>query len=185
MSGIIFSKITTPEIDVLKTETVSENSDNANKLVVEISGEIEKPGVYKLALNSRIDDLLTAAGGLTTDADKTWVEKNLNRAGKVVDGQKLYIPNQSDVSSAINSVRGIQAENSSVVGSEQTVERSQGTININATSQSELETLNGIGPVYAQKIIDQRPYSDISELVSRKIISQKIFDKIKDQISVY
>ncbi|EKD47123.1 MAG: helix-hairpin-helix DNA-binding motif-containing protein, partial [uncultured bacterium] len=58
-------------------------------------------------------------------------------------------------------------------------------ININAASQSELETLWGIGPVTAQNIIEQRPYSSVEELLSKKIIKQNVYDKIKDQIAVW
>src|SRR3989344_1087747 len=58
-------------------------------------------------------------------------------------------------------------------------------ININTASQSELESLWGIGPVYAQNIIEQRPYSSVEELLTKKIIKQNVYDRVKDQISVY
>ena len=60
-----------------------------------------------------------------------------------------------------------------------------GHININTASQSELESLSGIGPVYAQKIIDNRMYSDVSELHTKDIISKSTFEKIKTEIGVY
>jgi competence protein ComEA len=56
--------------------------------------------------------------------------------------------------------------------------------NINTASQSELEKLTGIGPVYAQSVIEHRPYSNTQELVSKKIIPQKTYEKIKSEISL-
>ena len=58
-------------------------------------------------------------------------------------------------------------------------------VNINSASLGELDTLYGIGPVYAQKIIDHRPYSIGEELVTKQVLSQTTFDKVKDKISVY
>ena len=60
-----------------------------------------------------------------------------------------------------------------------------GLIDINAASESELDTLSGIGPVTAGKIIDNRPYGSLEELVSKKAVSSSVFEKIKDHISVY
>jgi len=174
-----------------KVEIISskpERSDLSGEIVVEISGCIEKPGVYKLPINSRIDDLLIVSGGLSIDADREWVNKNINRASKLIDGQKIYIyparpagGSQSEVQSAkktgdIKLDQGVLG----ISGSEPVI-----LVNINTASQSELEKLVGIGPVYAQKIIEQRPYSNLEELVSKKIIPQKTYEKIKNEISVY
>ncbi|PIQ70474.1 hypothetical protein COV89_00180, partial [Candidatus Shapirobacteria bacterium CG11_big_fil_rev_8_21_14_0_20_40_12] len=79
-----------PEVQILGEE----NTDNSGKeeLVVEISGEIQKPGVYNLTSGSRINDLLIAAGGLSVNADRDWVVKNVNLAQKLTDGAKIFIP---------------------------------------------------------------------------------------------
>ena len=58
-------------------------------------------------------------------------------------------------------------------------------ININAASEQELDSLPGIGPIYAQKIINGRPYSSIDELLSKKIVGSKVFEEIKEKITVY
>lgn len=161
--------------------TILESATEAQgpkEIVVEIAGSVESPGVYKLASGSRVEDLLIAGGGVSENADRVWMEKSLNRAAKLTDGQKIYIPQQSEVLSANVSTAGLGIENAGGVGL-------QKTININAATLSELETLWGIGPAYGQKIIEGRPYSDTSELLSRKIIPQKTFEKIKNQISVY
>ena len=166
-------------VEVLNATTEPQNSNQ--ELVVEISGSVEKPGVYKLPINSRIDDLLIISGGLSISADRDWVTKNVNRASKLIDGQKLYIYSQLEVKSAKKTGGSLDGKVlGSIAGSDPA-----SSININIASQKELESLVGIGPVYAQKIIEQRPYSTLEELVSRKIIPQKTYESIKNEISVY
>jgi len=150
-------------------------------IVVEIAGAVEKRGVFKLPQGSRVQDLLILAGGLSPDADRAWVEKHVNLAAKLNDGQKIYIPSKSEQSSQKSAKNnpGEEEHSESVMGSMQTL------VNINTASQKELESLPGIGPVYAQKIIEQRPYSSIEELVSKKVLKPSLFEKIKDRISVY
>ena len=60
-----------------------------------------------------------------------------------------------------------------------------GLIDINTASQEELESLWGIGPVYAQNIIEQRPYSNVEELLTKKVIRSDIYEKNKDKLTVY
>lgn len=144
-------------------------------VVVEISGAVIKPGVYKFGAGgevARVEDVLTKAGGLSADADRSWVEKNINRASVLKDGQKIYIQRVGEVVSAVNVVSFDQnAQNSS-------------SVSINQSTQSQLESLPGIGPAYAKKIIEHRPYSTLEELVSKAVLSQSLFAKIKDAISL-
>lgn len=165
-----------------QVEVVEKNPDlNKDYLVVEIAGAVEKPGVYKLVADSRIEDLLILAGGVSYNADREWMEKVLNRASKLQDGQKIYIPRIGEQSNILS------ANKDGVYQSISTdfLKRGNGLININTASQKELESLYGIGPVYAQKIIEHRPYSTIDELVTRKILKTSTFEKIKDKITVY
>ncbi len=176
--GILAAKVSLTPLEKVEIISPSTLPENFSEIIVEVTGEVNKPGVYHLPKDSRIEDLLFKGDGFTKDADSKWITKNLNRAAKLVDGQKLYIPNQSEVLSASVVTTGSTTSNS-IIGNSAT------NININSASKEQLESLSGIGPVYAQKIIDNRPYSDISELTSKRIIPQKTFDKIKDQISVY
>lgn len=175
------------KIDILFTGDKVEvlNSTNAGpespqEIIVEIVGAVEKAGVYKMKTGDRIDDLLITAGGISATADRIWVDKYINRAAKLTDGQKIYIYHLGELSAKESS--GIKLDQAvlGVAGSDPA-----SFININTSSQSELEKLKGIGPVYAQNIIEQRPYSNIQELVSKGVISQKILDKIKNEITVY
>src|SRR3972149_2913953 len=68
---------------------VAEVGDQNSELVVEISGAVEKPGVYKLPGGSRVEDLLISAGGISIDADRDWVERVINRAARLTDGQNI------------------------------------------------------------------------------------------------
>jgi len=159
----------------------NENGEVVSEIIVEIAGEVIKPGVYKLSNSSRIEDLLVLSGGISKNADRDWMEKSLNRAAKLSDGQKIYIPSideQSDVLSANNSspYQNVSSDFES---------QGSGFIDVNQATQKELESLSGIGPVYAQKIIEYRPYSNIEEIVSKTKIPQKTFDNIKSQLIVY
>jgi competence protein ComEA len=150
------------------------------EIVVDISGSIEKPGVYRLKEGARIDDLLVQSGGISANADREWVNKNLNRAAKLNDGQKIYIPNE--VENKI-SIKNITSSTSGVAENVAGVMTS-GLININTASQKELDSLPGIGPVYAQSIIEKRIYSDVSELLSKGALKKSVYEKVKDKVTV-
>jgi competence protein ComEA len=62
---------------------------------------------------------------------------------------------------------------------------STGSVNINQATEEELDALPGVGPVTAQKIISNRPYQSVDDLVSKKAVGQSVFSKIKDQVRVY
>lgn len=155
----------------------SQEASGSGKIKADIEGAVLKPGVYELESGSRIGDLLIMAGGLTVEADREWVSKTLNLAAKLTDGGKVYIPSVGEV----GSVKVESGKGSGTVGGAIT----SLLISINSASLSELDKLPGVGPVTAQKIIDGRPYQTIEELVSRKIVGQSVFEKIKEQISPY
>ncbi len=157
---------------VFEPSSANQTPIEAKTIFVDMEGAIVKPGLYKLPQNSRIQDGLVAAGGLSAQADRSYVAKNLNLATKLVDGAKVYIPIEGETES-IKSATGIKGS---------TLE---GFINLNSASEGELDSLPGVGPVTAQKIIDGRPYGSIQELLNKKIVGGKVFDQIKDRITVY
>ena len=151
------------------------------EIAVEIAGEVLTPGVYRLPAGGRVEDLLIVSGGFSINADRNWTDKYLNRASKLTDGQKVYIPNINEHSNVLS------AKNS---GGDQTVSStfssdSNTLININTASLGELDSLPGIGPVYGQRIIEYRPYSDTSELLSKGVLKSSVYQKVKDLVSVY
>lgn len=146
------------------------------QIMVDVEGAVQKPGVYEVGADSRLQDALIAAGGLSARADRAGVSKSLNLAAKVVDGAKVYIPvvgeaqpPQSPLSGGGSDVMGV----------------STGVVNINSASLSDLDALPGVGQVTAGKIIGNRPYGSVDELVQKKIVGKKVFEQIKDRVSVY
>ncbi|KKS18510.1 MAG: Late competence protein comEA [Candidatus Woesebacteria bacterium GW2011_GWA1_41_7] len=180
--GFIFLKksfgVPSTKVEILQS---AQSIEGDGEITAEISGAVINPGVYKLKNGSRIDDLLITAGGFSEDADRVWAEKYLNRAAKLTDGQKVYaisLSEQSESSSA-KSGGGYQTISSNFSSD------SNKFININSASVSELDSLSGIGPVYAQKIVEHRPYSKTEDLVTSGVITQTLYEKIKNSITTY
>ena len=136
---------------------------------VDVSGSVMKPGVVEIPYDSRIQDVLITAEGLSPKADRTYVSRNINLAQRVNDGAKIYIPAVGETS---KEVPGISTPET-------------GLININSATGAQLDSLPGVGQVTAAKIIAGRPYQDLSELTVKKIVGASVFEKIKDKISVY
>lgn len=138
-------------------------------ITIDVEGAVEKPGVYKLSADSRMQDAVIAAGGLGKDADRERVAKSVNLAAKLTDGVKVYIPFAGDLA---------MGEGDSVLGDSITL------ININTAGEAELDSLAGVGKVTAEKIISNRPYGSIEELTQKKVMGAKVFEQIKEKISV-
>lgn len=146
---------------------------HSNKTIsVDVSGAVEKAGVYKLQDGSRVEEAILAAGGFNETADGEYISKYLNMAQKLSDGTKIYVPFSGET---------VNTQGSGIVAGSST----QAKVNINTASQAELESLPGIASVRASNIISGRLYQNIEELLSRKIIGPAIFENIKDQIVVY
>lgn len=140
----------------------------SQRINVDVSGAVKKPGVYQLNQDSRVEQVISAADGFAENVNQEYISKYLNMAQKVSDGMKIYIPYTGEQTGA------------AVAGT-----NTQTKVNINTASQSELEALPGIGPVTASKIISERPYQQVEELLNKKVVSKAVFEKIKDQIVIY
>lgn len=144
----------------------------AEKIQVDVSGEVVRPGVYALKPDARVQEALSAAGGLGADADRDYVARSINLAALLRDGMKIYIPKLGEKAPAQSSALNISAQDTA------------GLININAATAQELDSLQGIGTVTAEKIINGRPYSSVEELLNRKIVTSKVYNGIKDKLSL-
>lgn len=164
-----------------EVEVISESPSPQASIFVEISGSVVKPGVYELPGDARVVDLINSAGGFSQGADISWVEKTINRAALLKDGQKFYIKSLDEQTSVLSA----NVDGQGVGQNQEAVSQNSSSININTASQKELESLWGIGPVTAQNIIEQRPYSVVDELLNKKIVKSNVFEKIKNQITVY
>ncbi|MBI5452545.1 ComEA family DNA-binding protein [Candidatus Gottesmanbacteria bacterium] len=165
--------------DVVFTTNASPSA--AAKIRIDIGGAVMTPGVYEFTEGKRIADALTSAGGLSAEADREWVAKNLNRAAKLVDGGKIYVPKVGESTLGKSQIPNpkSQDDQTNLLGV------TTNLVNINTASQAELEALAGVGPVTAGKIIAGRQYQSIEELKTRKIVGNAVFEKIKNLLTVY
>ena len=153
-----------PEIDDLMINTNTENITNtldtqattapSEKIIIYIIGCVKTPGVYELDVDSRVSNAVDAAGGLSETADLT----KINLAYKLEDGQKITIPSVNDKTDENSTYEDFITDSS-----ENTISQTNSTslqkssiVNINSATQTELETLPGIGPSIASKIISYR-----------------------------
>ncbi len=158
-----------------------------NSLFVDISGAVNKPGVYEVAPGARLKDVLKLSGGLSDDADKMFFARNFNLARFVSDQEKIYIPSITEINAGIftETTRNVDYispnENSNQIN---TVTKTNNKVNINQATAEELDQLPGVGQTTVKKIIDSRPFSSINELLDKKIVNKSTFEKIKDLIEL-
>ena len=140
-------------------------------LVVQAAGAVVRPGLYRLAPGARVDDLVTAAGGMTPDADPD----RINLAAPVVDGQKLYVPRVGEP---------IPAE----VGASASPGSTPQPIDLNTASVSQLDGLPGIGPSTAQAIVDYRSqhgrFRSVDDLLNVRGIGAAKLEQIRPLVRV-
>ena len=168
----------TTEANELKTEEILEK----NLISVHIAGSVAKEGVIQIEENSRLIDVIEKAGGLTEKADLS----NVNLAYEIKDGQKIYIPNKEDEEN-----KGIimtEMPNYIIPTEETATENGVLMININKSTQTELEQLPGIGPSIASSIIKYRKekgnFKNIEEIKNVEGIGESKYNKIKDYICI-
>ena len=162
-----------------------ENEEN-NKIIVYITGAVKNEGIYELEENSRIADAIEISGGLTEEANIN----DINLAYILEDGVKVYIPKTGDNSNDIKDSTSIYItkDNSNTGSSQNTSSNAQNKININTATQDELETLPGIGPSIAEKIINYRKengkFTSIEDIKKVSGIGDSKYAQIKDLIKV-
>ena len=179
-----------------REENIS-NNQIQEKIVVHVSGAVVNEGIVKLNENSRVSDAIEGAGGLKEDANL----KDINLAYKLEDGMKIYIPNNDEQEEKENEKNNIQENfqtsnmNDYIITSgERQSEQilyngsKELKVNINTATQTELETLPGIGPSTALKIINYRKengnFTNIEAIKDVSGIGEAKFDNIKDFIVI-
>ena len=141
------------------SQTQKQN-DSSRTVYVYITGEITKPGVYKLSEDARIFQLVEMAGGFTPKADTVL----LNLAENVTDGSHIHIGAKASQQSPLipgmpaNVHANIQPQysNTPITYSHSQQQSSAGRVNVNTANENELESLPGVGPAIAKRIIDYR-----------------------------
>ncbi len=166
--------------------TSKSGDESTDVVVVDVGGAVASPQVVRLSAGARVDDAIQAAGGLAEDADTT----SLNRASKIEDGAKVYVPRAGETISAgmATAEAGVGATGTPGSAATSTGTASGGLVNINTATLEELDTLPGVGPSTAQAIIDDRtqngPFSSIEDLMRVSGIGDKKFANMKSGITI-
>ena len=197
------SEIQNNEIEIIDDKNITDQSkieEQKETIKVHISGAVNQEGVIELEEDSRINDAIEKAGGLKENA---YID-NVNLAFPLEDGMKIYIPNineKQQMDEQIEKQKVEQQENSknsyiskdsgtNIIDNTNTLQSNTKTkkININTANQSDLESLPGIGPSTATKIINYRnengKFKSIEDLKEVSGIGESKFNKIKELICV-
>ena len=157
--------------DASSVEGEGSLSLNQPKFFVHVVGEVVNPGIYMVDSNSRLFDAVFAAGGFTKLADQS----SVNLAREVSDGEQVV-------------VLPVGVANSQSAVGEGAVGRTETLVSVNRASQSELETLPGVGPTLASRIIDWRSanggFKRKEDLLKVTGIGQKMFAAMKDKLTL-
>ncbi len=136
---------------------------------VDVKGAVARPSVYTLPPGSIVRDAISAAGGTTDNADISL----LNQAAALADGMAITVPRLGKTPPPL-------VQSQPTTGTPE----SGAAVNINAASQKGLESLPGIGPVLAQRIIEGRPYNTVDDILQVSGIGPSGFEKMKALITV-
>lgn len=180
----------TENVEDFKNEVINDNE----KIYIYITGEVNNPGIVVLPIGSRIVDAIDCAGGITQKADIMKV----NLVYMLQDGMKVNIPSSIELKNNPNfeyiTMSSGDEKNDSNIKNATTVDKKSesafkvSNVNINTATQTELETLPGIGPSLALKIINYRKengkFKSIEELKSVNGIGENKYEEIKKYIYV-
>lgn len=132
-------------------------------IAVHISGEVYRKGVLELPAESRAWDAIVLAGP-TPNAEMD----GLNLAAPLVDGERIVVPGKRSPRPASSSSAGTTAIK----------------VNVNTASHKELESLPGIGPVFAKRIVELRPYGTVDDLIKVRGIGPSTLEQIREHVCV-
>lgn len=169
-------KIDEGNSSAIEEDGISQQEVNSTQshLYVDIGGEVMKPGVYEVSDGTRLFEVIDKAGGLTEDADID----GINRAETVQDGQKIMIGRHGENPD----------ENRDNYSANNVTDSGEGKVNINTADAAALQTIPGIGPSKADRIIEYREsegkFNEIDDIKNISGIGNKTFESIKEYITV-
>jgi competence protein ComEA len=177
LAGVLFFVSRAPAGEAI----ILEPAPTKSPIAVHVIGAVPRPGLYEFVEDARVQDAIDAAGGLLASADVS----SINLAALLEDGQQLNIPYKSG-QEPVEGEPSLELPNSE----QPTAAPSDNTelININTATKEELDSLPGIGPTIAQRIIDYRdangPFSRIEDIMNVSGIGPSTYDQIKDLITI-
>jgi competence protein ComEA len=169
--------LATPSSDVALAPPAAPPTETAKaaptQLVVDVVGAVRRPGLYRLVEGARIADAVARAGGATRKANLSLI----NLAAPLADGQQVVVPGQGTAAGAPMAA----------VGSSATPGAAGGPVHLNTATLEQLDSLPGVGPVTAQKILDYRQkhgsFSSVDELDAVPGIGPARMDQLKDLVA--
>ena len=153
-------------------------------LVVEVGGAVARPGVYRLAAGSRVGDAVAAAGGYGPRVDADAADRALNLAAPVRDGDEIHVPVRGEDAPSAGTGGAGGGGSSGGGGS---TGGAGGLVDLNHASAEQLDTLPGVGPATAAKIIaarEERPFTGLDDFGSRKVVGTATLEKIRALVTV-
>lgn len=144
------------------------------RIVVDVEGAVEVPGIQSLPAGARLADAVAAAGGYADDADLVAAAHALNLAAELSDGDQVYVPRVGEGSGGGGDGGGGGSGG-------------PGLVSLNDATPEQLDALPGIGPVTVGKIVaarEEQPFTTLEELVERKVMTTAQLDGIRDLVTV-
>lgn len=163
---------------------IPEEIEDPCPVKVDISGAVKKPGVYCLEKDSVVMDAVKRAGGLISEVAQKYLSMRINLATLLIDNSKIYIPFEEDSICELIQFK-LPKEVIDITEPktpENQQEPSNECVSINNGTLEQLDSLDGVGPSTAQKIIDGRPYEVLEDLLNVSGIGEATYEKFKDQI---
>ena len=174
------------------------SKENINQYIVDIKGEINSPGIYRLSSNSRVIDVIEKAGGLTENANTTVINlsKRINDEMVIIIYSNYEVENfaktkeiEEKIIKQCNQKYDNSLRNDACIDNDKIeTQNPSSEVSLNTATKEELTALPGIGESKADDIINYRNsnggFKDIEELKNIKGIGDAIFDKIKDRLTL-
>lgn len=184
------STISTEKETGLNVEEEPEPVAEPEQIFIDVCGAVNSSNVVCVPEGSRVFEAIAAAGGATEEAEL----KYINLAAVCEDGQKIYVPTKAEMEAQNAGGGGGTAIPGSSVMSEQSLTGTQGnvssggTVNINNATNEELQSLTGIGPSMASRIVEYRQqnggFKTVEDLKNVSGIGDRTFEKLKDKVCV-
>lgn len=170
----------------ISPDTLPRSEISAPKYYVEVSGAVKKPGVYEIDSTKRLHDLISMAGGLSSEADSAYVSRNFNMARLLNDQEKIHVPSKAELKEGLfpENNHALQSTQSNPSSTQSDSNQSSSKININTGTFDELDSLPGIGKTIAEKIIQNRPYTSLNELTEKKIINASTYQQVSSMLEL-